>query len=249
MVRFANGNLSFIQGVDWSGNITSFSNQEIEESWTRLKINHDGNVGIGVNIPSAKLHVDGEIWSNGGLRLFKGDDSRDVRFGLDGNGYMHMEYGGGGVGAYIDLKVNKASDYDARMLVSDAGYSHITGLPVFIRNSTTSAISNGFALSVAGKIRAFEIKIYVGEWADYVFDTDYKLLSLEETEAYINENKHLPGIPSAQEIEENEGVELGEMQKLQMAKIEELTLYMIAMKKELEKLKEENDQLKAAIIK
>ena len=63
------------------------------------------------------------------------------------------------------------------------------------------------------------------------------MLTLEETEAYINENKHLPGIPSAKEVEANEGVNVGEMQRLQMAKIEELTLYMIAMKKELRKAK------------
>ena len=84
---------------------------------------------------------------------------------------------------------------------------------------------DGYRFSVNGKIRAQEIKVYTG-WADYVFADNYELLTLEETEAYINENKHLPGIPSEKEIEANEGVNLGEMQKLQMAKIEELTLYM-----------------------
>ncbi len=145
------------------------------------------------------------------------------------------------------MKIDKDTDYDARILVNN-DYFNLQGLPVLIRTSKYTPISQGYALSVLGKIRAHEIKVYTG-WADYVFADNYELLTLEETEAYINENKHLPGIPSAKEVEANEGVNVGEMQKLQMAKIEELTLYMIAMKKELEKLKEENEQLKAAIIK
>ncbi len=91
MIRFSNGKLSFVQGIDWSGNLTSFTTQEIEEDWTRLTIAHNGNVGVGVNVPDAKLHVGGEIWSNEGLKLFKNNNTIDARFGYEGNGgYMFM---------------------------------------------------------------------------------------------------------------------------------------------------------------
>ena len=71
---------------------------------------------------------------------------------------------------------------------------------------------------------------------DYVFASDYNLRSLDEVEAYINENSHLPEIPSAAEFEEN-GITLGKMSFDLLKKVEELTLYMIEMKKENEELK------------
>lgn len=79
--------------------------------------------------------------------------------------------------------------------------------------------------------------------ADHVFASDYKLKSLDEIEDYINENNHLPGVPSANELV-SEGLDLGEMQAKQMEKIEELTLYLIEMKKEITLLKSENAALK-----
>ncbi|WP_343536109.1 hypothetical protein [Sphingobacterium thalpophilum] len=81
-------------------------------------------------------------------------------------------------------------------------------------------------LSVNGKIRAHEIKVETANWPDYVFSEDYKLPSLKETAQFIRENKHLPGVPKAEEIQEN-GLSLGEMNKILMQKIEELTLHLI----------------------
>jgi len=85
-------------------------------------------------------------------------------------------------------------------------------------------------LSVKGKIRAQEIKVELDNWADFVFDKDYKLPTLEETEAHIKEKGHLPDIPSAAEVAKN-GVELGEMNKKLLQKVEEMTLYLIEIKK------------------
>jgi hypothetical protein len=94
---------------------------------------------------------------------------------------------------------------------------------------------NTYKLSVKGKIRAEEIKVY-NTWADYVFASDYKLDDLKEVESYIVKNGHLKNVPSAKEITER-GLELGEMSKIQQEKIEELTLYLIQQNKEIEKLK------------
>ena len=67
-------------------------------------------------------------------------------------------------------------------------------------------------------------------WPDYVFEPEYNLLSLEETEAFIKKHQHLPELPSAKEIEAN-GVQLGEMNRLLLQKIEELTLHLIEQQK------------------
>ncbi|MEP7144760.1 MAG: hypothetical protein ABI707_17890, partial [Ferruginibacter sp.] len=69
-----------------------------------------------------------------------------------------------------------------------------------------------------------------------VFDDKYKLNSLDEVEKFILQNKHLPNIPSAKEVEEK-GLHVGDVQKRMMEKIEELTLYIIEMKKEIAALK------------
>ncbi len=99
-------------------------------------------------------------------------------------------------------------------------------------------------LSVNGKIRAREVKVEANNWPDYVFEDSYKVETLEGLESYIKANKHLPEIPSAKEVQAN-GIELGEMNKLLLKKIEELTLYIIDKDKTVKKVEIENTQLKA----
>nr|WP_199158444.1 tail fiber protein [Pedobacter sp. ASV2] len=101
-------------------------------------------------------------------------------------------------------------------------------------------------LSVNGKIRAHEVKVEISGWPDYVFKKDYSLPSLEKTEQYIKEKGYLPGMPSAKEVELN-GLELGEMNKRLLQKVEEITLYMIEMKKENAILKQDVQMLKSKI--
>jgi hypothetical protein len=107
-----------------------------------------------------------------------------------------------------------------------------------IGNVGIGTISPAEKLSVKGKIRAQELKVEMTNWADFVFAKDYVLPTLAETEKHINEKGHLPGIPSAAEVEKN-GIELGEMNKKLLQKIEELTLYLIKAQKEGECLKQQ----------
>lgn len=102
--------------------------------------------------------------------------------------------------------------------------------------------TENWKLAVNGKVRAKEVKVETG-WSDFVFESDYALPSLEEVEQHINEKGHLKDIPSAKEVAEN-GILLGEMDSKLLQKIEELTLYMIEMNKEIKTLKEENKILK-----
>ena len=83
-------------------------------------------------------------------------------------------------------------------------------------------------------------------WPDYVFEKSYTLKPLEEVEAFVNENKHLPEVPSAKEIEA-EGIDAAKMDAALLKKIEELTLYMIEMNKTINELKKENQSLKQSI--
>jgi hypothetical protein len=102
----------------------------------------------------------------------------------------------------------------------------------------TNSFNDGtdiFRLSVNGNIRAHRVKVYT-TWADYVFEKNYKLPTLQEVENQIKLNGHLFDIPSSKEVEEK-GIELGEMNKLLLQKVEELTLYVIQMNKEIELLK------------
>jgi DNA polymerase III delta prime subunit len=88
-------------------------------------------------------------------------------------------------------------------------------------------------LEVKGLIRASEIKVEA-QTADFVFEEDYQLRPLQEVEAFVKANKHLPEIPSAQEMEK-EGVNVAQMNKLLLQKVEELTLYSIEQEKKLAK--------------
>lgn len=93
-----------------------------------------------------------------------------------------------------------------------------------------------YKLSVNGNVRAESVKVYT-DWADFVFEPSYDLPTLTEVEEFINANGHLKDIPSAAEVEAN-GIDLGEVNKLLLQKIEELTLYVIELNKEVQELKQ-----------
>ena len=102
----------------------------------------------------------------------------------------------------------------------------------------TTNVPTGYRMSVAGKVIAEELRVQLqGAWPDYVFKENYQLLPLNELEEAIETNGHLPGIPAAAEIEAN-GLDVGDMQKRMVEKIEELTLYVIQLDQENNKLKE-----------
>jgi len=103
-------------------------------------------------------------------------------------------------------------------------------------------------LDVKGTIRAKEVKIEMGagEGADFVFESDYNLKPLSEVEAFVRENKHLPEIPSAKQMQA-EGLNVNEMQIKLLQKVEELTLYVIEQQKQLEEQKGKNKELEERI--
>lgn len=94
-----------------------------------------------------------------------------------------------------------------------------------------------------GTLRATKMNVDAKWWADFVFDTDYELMSLGELEKFIEVNNHLPNVPTEEEVLES-GLDLANMQAIQQQKIEELTLYIIQLKNEMEALQATLESLK-----
>jgi hypothetical protein len=98
-----------------------------------------------------------------------------------------------------------------------------------------------FKIKGNGVVYSRELNVRLTAFPDYVFSKEYSLMDLKELEEYIKVNKHLPNVPTASQIEQD-GANVGELIKTQMEKIEELTLYTIELKKEVEALKKRLDK-------
>lgn len=97
-------------------------------------------------------------------------------------------------------------------------------------------VGSGFSCDASGNLKVNHLKVTLTDWPDYVFGGGHALMPLGELEAYIGEHQHLPGIPTAAEVEQ-EGADLGEMNRLLMEKVEELTLYIIDLQKQIDEMK------------
>jgi hypothetical protein len=193
----------------------------------RMRINGGGNVGIGTNNPLNKLQVN-----------TTGNSS----------GIVHQNNVGISVGTYIGFNAGwygTFSNHPLSFFVNNGNpaVTITTSEQLQVGGTATPA---GFKMSVDGKLICTELEVKVTPWADYVFDKNYKLKPLEEVESFIEKNHHLPNIPKAKDIE-NQSLALGNMAKLQMEKIEELTLYVIEINKRLQKIEQENETLKAQL--
>lgn len=153
-----------------------------------------------------------------------------------------------------DLTVSKflpmTSDWD--LYVGDLFTSNGASLAIKAIQNGNVGIGTAIPdekLTVKGKIHTQEVRVDMAGplVPDYVFENDYKLKSLQEVEDFIKENKHLPEIPSAQEIEKN-GLMLAEMNMHLLKKIEELTLYCIDQNKKIENQAKEIESLKDLVV-
>jgi len=157
-------------------------------------------------------------------------------------GIKHQPYNGD-----AELTVNGDARITGKLYVDNFWQQREEGLFYHYKDKKicigTYNFNNDGLLNVNGKINAEEIEIIDVYPADFVFDTDYNLKSIDQLEEYIKKNKKLPDIPSGKEMQKN-GMNIAKMNGLLLQKIEELTLYMIELKKENEKLKEQNEKIK-----
>ena len=211
----------------------------------------NANVGIGTSAPANKLEITAATANRSGLRftnLTRSSSFIDLSITLanpivkvltvDENGDVVLAglgvnlsplLGGGRVGVSDTWTVNPQT----------STVQSVNNNPVSIGGGI-NRLPAGYKLFVAGGILTEKVKVAIkdsDEWADYVFADNYKLRSLNEVGRFIQKNKHLPGVPSASEVAEN-GIDLGKMDAKLLEKIEELTLYMIELKKENQQMKE-----------
>ncbi len=100
----------------------------------------------------------------------------------------------------------------------------------------SATIGNGFFCDAQGNAKVKSLHVTLTDWPDYVFTDRYTLMPLGELEGFIAANGHLPQVPSAAAVDED-GVDVGEMNKVLLQKVEELTLYIIDLQKQIDELK------------
>jgi hypothetical protein len=205
------------------------------------------NVGIGTAAPSQKLSID-----NGNLSLSSANVSAtgNIYFGgITENGKVGMRLFGGLVnggpitGGFIDAKTITLTDglrFRVDTIRGDTERMRIAANGnIIMGNVTTPA---GYRLYVETGILTEKVKVAIktsANWADHVFAPGYKLKSINEVDAFIQTNKHLPGIPSAANMVK-EGLDVAAMDAKLLEKIEELTLYVITLNKRLQQVEKEN---------
>ncbi len=204
------GVYSAMIGTKTNHSLHFFTNTPI----SRVTLATNGNFGIGTQTPTEKLTV--QTTNNSDGISHKGDGDNVLKTRMGGTS--------AGIGTFSNTHMRIFCNSRSDLFISSATGNVGIGTENF----------GPYKLAVLGKIRSNEIVVENG-WADYVFNENYQLLPLEQVEEFIQKNKHLPNIPSAKEVSEN-GLNLGDTQKRMMEKIEELTLYIIEMKKEITSL-------------
>lgn len=222
---------------------------------TQFTVKDNGNVGIGIQNNNPLLNDERVVITDGrnnkidlhviGMGLFDGQNASAL-FGTNTGakfGEWGIEYNNYGSVAGLNFWKPSGSNNFGNyfMFLTDNGKVSIGLDP----NDATT-YNGDYKLYVGSGIMTEKVKVALkntSNWADYVFKADYSLMPLSKVETFISENGHLPNVPSAEEVVES-GIDVAKMDAKLLEKIEELTLYVIELNKEIEKLKNENNNSK-----
>lgn len=219
-------------------------------------------VGIGTNTPAYEFHVIGRSYITGNIGVGAHPENT-VQLNTSTNRKMGIQVthnyapnDGYAIKSIVNNNLSKGlgvfnSNYNkdvfsvngqGKMVVSNASGDLFTLEPtgkLTLSNGTDKLLQ----LEADGLLRGRRIKLDTDTWADYVFAADYPLMPLNELEAYLNNEKHLPNVPSETEVV-TEGIDLGQMNVVLLEKVEELTLYLIEQNKKIEAQQLELDAIK-----
>jgi len=185
---------------------------------SRMFISTAGNVGVGTINPLYPLTVIGPT-SN----IFNASDgTRGVLIQSQSTPTSNSGIIGFYNGTYNDLDIRALAGTGSQLYLKTNGNVSI---------GTTDGHGYKFAVNGSAIATSMTVKLYAN-WPDYVFKPTYQLPSLTDVKTYIDKNHHLPDVPVASEVEKN-GLNLGEMNKILLQKVEELTLYLIEKDKQL----------------
>ena len=232
-VRYALSQYSTGNVVDWNTGITyngGAANSAysiatgISLSDSKLTILNSGNIGIGTTNPTPIYGRTLEINNTfGGSLHLKSPNVQSYYAASDG-----LNGGIIGTGSFHDFSIITSGQN--RIIVKSNGNVTI---------GTTSTPVD-YKLAVGGDVIAERVVVKLqNTWPDYVFKKSYGLRSLEQVEQFINQNSHLPEVPSAQEVTDK-GIDVGAMNAKLLQKVEELTLYLIEQDKQIKMQNKEN---------
>jgi len=188
---------------------------------------------------TANLFIDGEAAGGGGrISIYNGSDAT---MGGVSSGYLQLGSSGSQNVIFDNNEImSRDAGQEAELHLQADGGAVMIGA-----NGITAP--SGYVLVVDGKTIMEEVEVQLSEdWPDYVFEPDYNLMPLSDLEAHIRANRHLPGIPPADEME-GERLPLGEMQTKLLEKVEELTLYVLSLNKQVNDLNAANDALRTRV--
>ncbi len=235
----------------WNGTLSvQVAGEGLAESpitWnTALSIANDGKVAI------SSLAATGDprpVYVNSSGELIDGSTGTLTSWGLNGNtGTTSSNFIGTTTGSNQPL-IFKSNGVQRMKIFGGTSTDNNTyiqiGTTYFNPSSTGQELPTGLTcrVSVDGQIVAKEYLCKAATWSDFVFHENYNLRSLDDVETYIKENGHLPEIPSETEVQD-QGINLAEIQAKLLQKVEELTLYMIDLKRQNDILSHEVQILK-----
>jgi SprB repeat len=208
----------------------------------------EGSVGIGTFSPTAKFHVVGNSVFSQTTSSITSAAQITGNNGYSSASTPDFTWAGNTITGMFHPNVHvigfSTAGFENMRMIYDAFQGHTkviipAGISTLNTNTTYS-----YGLYVGRGVLTEKVKVAInttGDWSDKVFASDYKLMSLQSIKSFIIKNKHLPNIPSAEEVV-NSGLDLGEMDAKLLEKIEELTLHVIRLEEEITKLKSNKNE-------